>query len=486
MTSTQSVPRASGTVALMPRRGARLDDAYAGLRRAQRAEPVIPYAVRREALESLKRVLTRYALQMITAANADFGCRSELTTRLGDLFTMQSELDYMLRALPRWSRPERRRTELLFRFGRGHVEHQPLGVVAVIAPWNYPFRLTLGPLAAAIAAGNRVLVKPSELAPRCAELIETMVGEALSPDHAQVLLGGSELSEALCRLPVDHIFFTGSSAVGRAVLESASANLTPVTLELGGKCPAIIHPEYPLGHAVAHVLAGKLFNAGQTCMAPDHLWVQRTELDRTLAELRLACQRLYPRLADNEDYTSIINRKHYERLVSLVSDAERLGAKVEVLNPANEVLPASSRKLGPTLVWNVSERMALAKEEVFGPVLPIHVYDTIDQLLIELREKPAPLALYYFDRDRARCRNVVAGTTSGGVCLNDVVLHSIQNDLPFGGVGASGMGKYHAVEGFQCFSHARAVFRQGRLNGGALLMPEYTRFARALIGWLSR
>jgi acyl-CoA reductase-like NAD-dependent aldehyde dehydrogenase len=447
---------------------------------------VVPYSARREALEALKRVLTRYAPRMVAAANADFGCRSEFTTRVGDLFTMQSELSYMLRALPRWTKPERRHTELMFRFGRGHVERQALGVVAVIAPWNYPFRLTFGPLAAAIAAGNRVLVKPSELTPACADLMATMVAEALSPNHAQVLLGGRELCEALCQLPLDHIFFTGSAAVGRAVLENASANLTPVTLELGGKCPAIIHRGYPLGHAIARVLTGKLFNAGQTCVAPDHLWVHRTELEPALAELRLACQRLYPRLADNEDYTSIINRKHYERLVGLVSDAARLGANVEVLNPANEVLPESGRKLAPTLVWNLSERMALASEEVFGPVLPIHVYDTLDQLLAELREKPAPLALYYFDDDRSRARSVVAGTTSGGVCLNDVVLQGLQNDLPFGGVGASGMGKYHAVEGFECFSHARAVFRQGRLNGVSLLIPEYGRVARALVAWLSR
>lgn len=486
MTLTHPVPPYSGTVTFMAPRSARLSEAYAALRRAQRAEPVVPYTARREALESLKRVLSRYTPRMIAAANADFGCRSEFTTRVGDLFTMQSDLSYMLRALPRWNRPERRRTDLVFRFGRGHVEHQALGVVAVIGPWNYPFRLALGPLAAAIAAGNRVLVKPSELAPRSAELLEAMVTEALSPDHAQVLLGGSELSQALCRLPVDHIFFTGSSAVGRAVLENASANLTPVTLELGGKCPAIIHPEYPLARAVTRVLAGKLFNAGQTCMAPDHLWVHRTQLERTLAELRLACQRLYPRLADNEDYTSIINRKHYERLLALVSDAAQLGAHVEVLNPANEVLPESARKLGPTLVWNVSEHMALAKEEVFGPVLPIHVYDSLDQLLVELREKPAPLALYYFDRDRSRCRSVVTGTTSGGVCLNDVVLHGLQNDLPFGGVGASGMGKYHAVEGFECFSHARSVFQQGRLNGVSLFLPEYGRLARTLVDWLSR
>jgi len=463
-----------------------LDEAYAALRRAWNREPVVALKRRREALESLKRVLTEFTPQMIAAANADFGCRSAFTTKLGDIVTMQSELGYVLRRLPRWTTPEARRTDLHFRFGSGHVQHQALGVVGVMAPWNYPFRLALGPVVAAIAGGNRVLLKPSERAPHSADLIRRIVAAAFAADHVRTVLGDAALGERLCALPFDHLFFTGSTEVGRAVLRAASAHLTPVTLELGGKCPAIVERSYPVARAAGRVLAGKLFNAGQTCMAPDHLWVHRSRLDEVLAELRAACRRSYPRLGDNDDYTSIIDQRHYERLAALVDDAARRGASVELQNPANELLSPATRKLAPTLVWNVSDSMRLCQEEVFGPILPIRVYDSMDDVLAELRRLPAPLALYYFDNDARRCRDVVARTKSGTVCVNEVMLQSIQDDLPFGGVGASGMGKYHGPEGFRCFTHARSVFHQGRVNGASLLLPPYGRLARALVDWLQR
>lgn len=463
-----------------------LDDAYRALRRAWNSEPVVPLKRRQEALRALQRVIVQFTPQMIVAANADFGCRSAFTTKLGDVVTMQSELGYVLARLPQWAAAESRHTELHFRFGSGQVQHQPLGVVGVMAPWNYPFRLALGPLVAAIAAGNRVLLKPSERAPRSAELIRTMVAAAFATDHVRTVLGDASLGERLCSLPLDHLFFTGSTEVGRAVLRAASTHLTPVTLELGGKCPVILERSYPVARAAGRILAGKLFNAGQTCMAPDHLWVHKSRLDDVLRELRAACRRSYPRLGDNADYTSIIDQRHYERLAALVDDAARRGAAVELLNPAQELLPAAARKLAPTLVWNVSDSMRLCQEEVFGPVLPIHVYDSMDDLLEELIRKPAPLALYYFDNDPQRSHDVVARTRSGTACLNEVMLQSIQNDLPFGGVGASGMGKYHGPEGFQCFTHARSVFRQGRVNAASLLLPPYGRLAHALVAWLQR
>ena len=476
----------SNSLELLDGSGSELDEAYAVLRGAWRTEPAVPIERRRQALESLKQVITRFTPQMVAAANADFGCRSEFTTKVGDIFTMQSELRYLLERMPRWAKPEARYTDLLFRFGRGEVQHQALGVVGVLAPWNYPFRLAFGPRAAAIAAGNRVLLKPSELAPRSAELIRTMTAAAFATDHVRTVLGDQTTGERICRLPLDHLFFTGSTEVGRAVLQVASANLTPVTLELGGKCPAIVQRDYPVSRAAERVLAGKLFNAGQTCMAPDHLWVHRSRLDDVVRELERACQRLYPRLGDNDDYTSIISQKHYERLVGLVDDAARCGAAIRALNPANETLAPRARKLAPTLVWNVSDSMRLAREELFGPVLPIHLYDSVDELLGQLREKPAPLALYYFDNDARRSRNVIERTQSGTACINEVMLQSVQNDLPFGGVGESGMGKYHGPEGFHCFSHARSVFRQGRVNGASLLLPPYGRWARALVDWLGR
>ncbi len=482
-----SAVRGASSADVLANEGAEAPSAlYDSLREAWRAQPFLSYEERRQALLALRHSIARYQRELIDAAHEDFGCRSEFTTKLGDVFTIQSELDYLLARLKRWMKPSRRQVALEFQWGSAQVQYQALGVVAVIAPWNYPFRLALGPLAAALAAGNRVLLKPSEFAPRCGRLMQHVLTETFQPELVRVILGDAETAASMCRLPFDHVFFTGSTAVGRAVMRAASEHLTPVTLELGGKCPAIVANGYPLGHAAKRIMAGKLFNAGQMCMAPDHVWIHESRLEAFIAEAVSASRTLYPSLAENADYTSIINEAHYGRVLALINDAREAGARAVAVNPAEEPLAPESRKIAPTLLWNVDETMDVAQQEIFGPVLPIHTYTSLDDLLLNLREKPSPLALYYFDEDERRAQHVIQNTRSGGVCINDVVLHSLQNDLPFGGVGASGMGKYHGFEGYQTFSHARAVFRQSRVNGSSLLLPPYTRLARRVLDRLSR
>jgi len=460
--------------------------AFARLRAAGRREPYPEYASRRDALGALAAVIRRRTRDMVEAANADFGGRSQWTTKLGDISTMLRELGYQRANLRRWMAPESRRLAIHFKPARGEVQFQPLGVVGVIAPWNYPFRLALGPAAAARAAGNRVLLKPSELAPRSATLIAELVREAGLGGEVEVVLGGESVAAALCALPLDHLFFTGSTAVGRRVMRAASVHLTPVTLELGGKCPAIIHPSASLERAARRIVAGKLFNAGQTCMAPDHVWVHRSQAARVHGLLEAQIRAQYPTLVANPDYTAIINHEHVRRLERLLADATKRGARVNVVNPSAERFGARFTKLPPALISGVSADMAVAREEIFGPLLPIREYDELEEVMVALHEGGSPLAAYYFDHDRTRASEFLRRSRTGGVCINDVMLHSIQDDLPFGGVGASGMGRYHGKEGFETFSHKRAVFYQTRRNWSELLIPPYSTLAKRVIDWLAR
>ena len=473
-------------VAPIVREAVALEAAFARLRAAERREPYPEYAARRDALGALASAIRRRTPDMVEAANADFAGRSHSTTKLGDVATMLRELDYQRANLRRWMAPESRRIAMHFKPARGQVQVQPLGVVGVIAPWNYPFRLALGPAAAALAAGNRVLLKPSEFTPRSSALIEELVREAELTAQIEVVLGGERVAAALCSLPLDHLFFTGSTSVGRRVMRAASEHLTPVTLELGGKCPAVIHPSASLERAARRIVAGKLFNAGQTCMAPDHVWVHRSQAERAHGILEAEIRVQYPRLISNPDYTAIINREHLQRLERLLDDAKERGARVDIINPSAERFSPDCSKVPPALISRVRSDMAVAREEIFGPLLPIREYDDLSEVISAMHAGGSPLAAYYFDEDRRRCGEFLRRSRSGGVCINDVMLHSIQDDLPFGGVGASGMGKFHGKEGFETFSHKRAVFYQTRRNWSELLIPPYGSFAKRVIDWLAR
>jgi coniferyl-aldehyde dehydrogenase len=411
--------------------------------------------------------------ELAEAVRADFGNRSRHETILAEVFSLLSEIKHLKKNLKGWMKPRSRAVALTFQPASAKVIYQPLGVVGVIAPWNYPFQLALGPAAAALAAGNRVMVKPSELTPRTAALVERVLTKAFGKDLVAVVQGGAEVGAAFSALPFDHLLFTGSTKLGRLVMKAAAENLTPVTLELGGKSPCIVHESFPVEKAAERIVYGKCFNAGQTCIAPDYLLVPKAMVQPLTDALQAAVKRSYPTLADNPDYTAVVNDRHYARLRGLLDDAQKRGAKVVECNPGGEALDPAAHKLAPTLLLDVDDDMAVMQEEIFGPLLPIVPYESLEQAIAYVNDRPRPLALYYFDYDGKRADEVLSKTTSGGACVNETIMHFAVEDLPFGGVGPSGMGAYHGPEGFETFSHKKAVFQQSRLNGAGLIAPPY-------------
>jgi coniferyl-aldehyde dehydrogenase len=443
------------------------------------------YRERLATLDALLAGIRARIPDIAAAANADYGGRSRHETLIAEVYLTVSNIKYTRRRLKRWMRPQRRPVSWPFKPARARVLCQPLGVVGILAPWNYPFYLAMMPLIAALAAGNRALLKPSEVTPRTAQLLGELIAESLDPDVAAVVHGGPEVGAACCRLPFDHLFFTGSTQVGRSVLRAASEHLTPATLELGGKSPAILSDRFPLRTFVERLAAGKLFNAGQTCVAPDYVLAPAGVVSSLIAELQRAVAEFYPSIADNPDYTAVVNQRHYDRLRGYVEDAARRGARLVELHPeAGAEAGASSaarRKFPPTLVLDPSDDMLVMQEEIFGPILPVRPYETLDEAIAYVNARPHPLALYYFDTDRRRIRRVLERTLSGTVCVNDTVIQTAQDALPFGGVGASGMGTYHGREGFETFSHRRAVLYQSRLQLFGAVRPPYGRRAGRII-----
>jgi len=443
---------------------------------------------RRDSLLRLKRLLLDHQADFVAAVSADFGHRSPHETILADLFTTIAGIHHSARHVASWMRSERRSVPFYFLPGRAKVVYQPLGVIGILSPWNYPVNLALAPLATAIAAGNRVMLKPSEYTPATSALMAQVLAEGFPEEQVAVITGGADVGAAFTRLPFDHLFFTGSSAVGRAVMQAASQNLVPVTLELGGKSPVLIDADYAMEKAVRSVAHGKLFNAGQTCVAPDYVLVPEGRADRFVSLFTEQVRKLYPRLGDNPDYSSMVSQRHYDRMQVLVDDARAKGAKVIEINPADEDLRAGQggRKFAPTLLLDVTDEMKAMQDEIFGPVLPIRTYRDLDEAIAFINARPRPLALYYFGNSRDRQERVLERTISGGVTVNDTLLHFLAEDLPFGGVGASGIGAYHGREGFLTFTHRKAVFRQSALNGSDLLRPPYTKLIERIVAFLSR
>ncbi len=422
--------------------------------------------------------------EFVRAISEDFGGRARQETLLLEVFPLVDTIRHAVRHLPQWMRPRPAAAGWQFLPGRARVVYQPLGVVGIIGAWNYPLLLSLSPLVSALAAGNHVTLKPSELAPRTADLIARLISELFPADYVTVVTGGHETGALFAALPFDHLLFTGSTRVGKLIMRAASENLTPVTLELGGKSPALVHPEFQASTAAERIMAGKLYNAGQTCIAPDYVLVEagaRDEFVRLAAE---AATRMYPRLVDNPDFTRIVNRDHYQRLHGLVQDAACKGAEALQINPAHESANEQNRVFPPTLLWNVSDQMSVMREEIFGPVLPVVTYRSLDEAIEYVNARPRPLALYYFDNNSQRVESLLARTTSGGVTVNDTILHIAQNDLPFGGVGASGMGSYHGFDGFLTFSKKKGVFLQSRFTTLGLLRPPYGTLAKRVTDFL--
>jgi coniferyl-aldehyde dehydrogenase len=456
-----------------------LDTTLRRLREAQAHDPLPDWPTRAARLRALERLLQEHRDGIAAAIHADFGNRPAEETELLEIFPSLSAVHHALRHGRRWMKPKRRFADLLFLPARTELHPQPRGVVGIIVPWNYPLYLAAGPLVDALAAGNRVMLKMSEYTPRFSALFAGLVAEYFRNDEVQVVNGDAAVGQAFAALPFDHLLFTGSTAVGRHVMRAAAANLTPVTLELGGKSPAILGPGARMEHAAERILFGKLVNAGQTCIAPDYVLLPRARMAEFIAAARAAVARLYPDLANNAQYASIATDRHYARLSALRDDAKAAGASVE---PMTDAAPDAARRLlPPVLLAGVRGDMAVMQEEIFGPLLPLLPYDTLDEAIAYVGAHAHPLALYLFETDPALVDRVLARTHAGGVTVNDTLYHIAQHGLPFGGVGASGMGGYHGEAGFRSFSHVKPVFRQARWNGAGLLNPPYgARFRRML------
>ncbi|AFM31521.1 MULTISPECIES: coniferyl aldehyde dehydrogenase [Stutzerimonas stutzeri subgroup] len=427
-------------------------------------------------LDALRDVLASHQPALIEAIAADFGHRSADETLLAEIMPSLHGIRYASRHLRRWMKPSRRHVGLAFQPASARVVYQPLGVVGIIVPWNYPLYLAIGPLIGALAAGNRVMLKMSESTPATGQLLKELLAQIFPEDQVAVVLGDVEVGQAFARLPFDHLLFTGSTHIGREVMRAAAENLTPVTLELGGKSPAIVSASVPLADAAERIAFGKCMNAGQTCVAPDYVLVPRERVEGFVGAYREAVQRLYPSLADNPDYTAIINARQLTRLQDYLDDAQAKGAHVVPL-----FAEAQQRRMPHCLLLNTTDDMRVMQEEIFGPLLPIVPYADLDEAVAYINARPRPLALYYFGYDRAEQQRVLEKTHSGGVCLNDTLLHVAQDDLPFGGIGPSGMGHYHGHEGFLTFSKGKGVFIKQRFNAARLIYPPYGKWWQRLI-----
>ncbi|SFP16584.1 aldehyde dehydrogenase (NAD+)/coniferyl-aldehyde dehydrogenase [Variovorax sp. PDC80] len=443
-----------------------------------------PWSVRADRLRRLRALVREHRAAIAAAISADFSNRPRQETELAEVFPTLEGIDHALRHGKRWMRVRRRSTGLWFKPASSRLMPQPLGVVGIVVPWNYPLYLAAGPLTAALAAGNRAMLKQSEYTPRFAELFARLVGAAFTADEITVVNGDAEVAREFARLPFDHLLFTGSTEVGRHVMRAASEHLTPVTLELGGKSPAIVGRGAAFDKAVERILVGKTLNAGQTCIAPDYVLVPREQQARFVEAARRVFAALYPDLGRNADYTSIVSPRHFARLEALVTEAQAQGAAVERLGDAPA--DAASRRLPPVLLTGVGDGMRVMQEEIFGPVLPLVPYDTLEEAIGYVNARPRPLALYLFEKQRADIDRVLAQTVAGGVTVNDTLLHIAQDDLPFGGVGASGMGAYHGEFGFQTFSKMKPVFHQSGLNGLGLFKPPYGKTFERMLKLLAR
>ena len=440
----------------------------------------------RQRMDDLKRLRVAFKVrseEFAAAMSADFGRRSRHESLLSDVFTVLGEIDHTRRHLRGWMRGKRRLADWLFWPATTEVRYQPLGVVGIISPWNYPVNLALMPLVAAIAAGNHVMLKPSEHTPRTSELLMKLLDEVFPADRVATILGGPEVAAAFAALPLDHLFFTGSTAVGRKVMAAAAPNLTPVTLELGGKSPVILAPDYPVATAVGRIAAGKFLNAGQTCIAPDYVLLPKASIPAFVEEMKKYLAQHYGGdVAANPDYSSIVNAGQYSRLKGYLDQAHAAGAKIVELASGD----AGQRVLPPTLVLDAREDLALMQDEIFGPILPLVGVDSVDAAIDYINARPRPLALYHFDRDRARTQRVLERTTAGGVSVNDTVMHFAQSALPFGGVGPSGMGAYHGRAGFLALSKAKPVLYQARWTSMKLMRPPYRGVADFILKFLTR
>lgn len=431
----------------------------ASMKQAHLAAGPADAALRRHRLDRAVRLLLENRSALVAAVDADFGHRAGYQTLAADIATPLKSIRYAQANLEAWMQPEVQAPPAPGMQAR--VEYQPLGVVGIISPWNFPLNLAFSPLAGVLAAGNRALIKPSELTPRTAELLGQLIARYFDPMEVGTVLGDAAVGAAFSAQAFDHLVFTGSTAVGKHVMRAAAENLVPVTLELGGKSPVMIDAGADIATAVARTLTVKTFNAGQICISPDYVLLPAAQQDAFVAQARQFMNETFPTLQDNADYTSIINERHFARLQALLEDARAKGARVVSLAPSGEAeFDAATRKLAPVLVLGARDDMRVMQEEIFGPILPLVAYQEPAEAVDYINAHPRPLAAYYFGADEKRQRDFSDRTVSGALVINDVMTHASVETVPFGGVGPSGIGAYHGVHGFRRFSHARAVVVQ--------------------------
>ncbi len=435
-------------------------------------------ATRRDRLDRAIAMMVDHAEEWCAAASEDFGGRSRELTLITDVIASINALKHARKHVAEWMRPERRKSlfPLGFLGASSRVEYQPKGVVGIIAPWNFPIGMVMAPLAGVFAAGNRAMAKPSEFTPNIAALFARLVPQYFKPTELSIVTGGPDVGQAFSQLPFDHVIFTGATGVGRHIMRAAADNLVPVTLELGGKSPVIVGQSADVKDVASKVAMGKLMNAGQICLAPDYVLIDEPREQQLVDALVERASAMYPTILDNEDYTAVVNDRHHARLTALIDDARAKGAAITVVNPANEDFgSANSRKMPLHIIRGATDDMGVMQEEIFGPLLPIRRVASTSGAVDYVNAHDRPLGLYYFGKDAAEESKVLDTTISGGVTVNDVIFHVSQEDLPFGGVGPSGMGNYHGEDGFKTFSHAKSVFRQARVDVAKLagLLPPY-------------
>ncbi|GGB66516.1 coniferyl aldehyde dehydrogenase [Blastomonas aquatica] len=442
------------------------------------AELPVPMSVRKDRIKRIMKLVHDNADALVAAMSEDFGHRSADQSKMTDIVSVLNCGRHALKHMDNWAKSERRPVQ--FPLGilgaRARVEYQPLGVVGIIAPWNFPIQLCLTPAIGALAAGNRVMIKNSEFTENTSNLLAELGPQFFDASEVAFFTGGPDVGKAFSELPFNHLLFTGATSVGHHIMRAAANNLVPVTLELGGKSPAIIGRGADKARAAQRVTMGKMLNAGQICIAPDYLYVPREDESEIIDNIKQSASTLYPTLLTNDDYTAVVNERHHERLSGYLDDAREKGAEVIEVNPAGEDFKsANSRKMPLHILRNVTDDMKVMQDEIFGPILPIKTYSTVDEAIDYVNGRDRPLALYYFGEDAAEAKKVTDRTVSGGVTLNDTIFHVAMEDLPFGGVGPSGMGAYHGLDGFRTFSHAKSIYSQPRIDVAKLagFLPPY-------------
>ncbi|WP_416879486.1 coniferyl aldehyde dehydrogenase [Litorimonas sp.] len=448
--------------------------------------PYPSWSSRKGKIEKLRHAIFAQEDAFIKAISDDFGHRAAEETMIAEFLVLKGGFSHALKHTPKWMKTRKASTALPYWPAKNRIVPQPLGVVGIISPWNYPLQLAIMPLIGALGAGNRAMLKPSEYTPKFSALLKDVIANNFSDEEIYVATGGVDVASAFSELPFDHLVFTGSTNVGRKVAQAAAKNLTPVTLELGGKSPVIVDKSAKLDLVIPRLVNAKLLNAGQTCVAPDYVLMPQNDINAFSAAILKQAEKMYPTFAGNEDFTSIIADSHYARLQDLLEDAENKGAKIAVAGNDDKQQLAKERRVPLTVVTDTTPEMKIMQEEIFGPLLPIVASETLEDSLAYVQSKERPLALYWFGEESEKKDKVLKTSHSGGVCINEAAWHVVQDDLPFGGVGPSGMGAYHGEHGFESFSHMKGVFHQSRFSQGKTLHPPYTNKTHKMMALMKK